>query len=406
MIWSGILVVASLGGAPLYDADPDHPWNAVHRVFYVRRFTTGEVYEHDAALDPPWSTWSRFYNDKEFHNRVLDVLDRFLKQPEEAVERQPALRRAILLRDLWPVFDAQTNHLLAKADTARLRQQALGERIAKVMRRLELSIAEVQQLPDALRMESDRQTLPTMFNPQSPDSPFLPPDLFDADGSWLPFAARRQKIAAVQHLSQAGFRSVFVPFVRASPDRQATLEAMRRYSDKNNSVPFPNGTMTALVRRTMLPTTSGEIVVTPLVESLQLAVADQSQDRRFKFVIDRAALLAGGRGLRAVTRDEALDAWGFGNPRGHDIKYDADGDELMLGMFAGSASRGYSALARCGMCHHAKEGRLFANSAQSSSSVEERSFDEQVSAILARKSESESWRAYQTLRRRSADEVN
>ena len=71
----------------------------------------------------------------------------------------------------------------------------------------------------------------------------------------------------------------------------------------------------------MLQTTSGEIVVTPLVESLQLAVVDQSQDRRFKFVIDRAALLAGGRGLRAVTRDESLDAWGFGNAglNDHDV---------------------------------------------------------------------------------------
>lgn len=43
MIWAGILIVASLGGDPLYDPDPDHPWNAVHRVFYSRRFSNGDA---------------------------------------------------------------------------------------------------------------------------------------------------------------------------------------------------------------------------------------------------------------------------------------------------------------------------------------------------------------------------
>jgi hypothetical protein len=272
------------------------------------------------------------------------------------------------------------------------------------VRRLELSPGEAQQLPDTLRVECDRQTFPATFDPRSADSPFLPPDLVDADGPWVPFAARRQKVAAEQHLSHARFRSVFVPFVRVSADRQTTLDALRRYSDRRNSIPFPNGTMTALVRRTMLPTTSGEIVVTPLVESLQLVVVGQPQDRRFKFIMDRAALLAGGRGLRAVAKDETLDAWAFGNAFVHDIRFDADGDQLVLGRFAGPASRGHSAL-NCATCHHRKGG-LFANSSQSSSPAEERSFGEQVRAILSRKAESESWKAYQSLRSRAARGAN
>src|SRR5579872_3140651 len=329
MIWSGVLIVTCLGGDPLYDPDPDHPWNAVHHVFYSRRFSNGDVYEHEAALDPPWLNWSRFYNDEEFHKHVTGVLDRFLKQPEEEVERQPALRRAILLRDLWPVFDAQTVQNLAKTDTARVRQQAIRELVAKAMRRLELSKTEAQELPDNLRVECERNTLPATFDAKSPDSPFLPPDLFSEDGTWVPFAPRKEKIAARHHLSQAGFRSVFVPFVRVSADRQATIEALRRYSDRRNSVSLPGGTTMALVRRTVLPTASGEIVVTPLVESLQLVVVDQPQDRRFKFIMDRAALFAGGRGLRVVTKDETQDAWGFGNLWGHEIKFDTDGDALL-----------------------------------------------------------------------------
>lgn len=396
MIWSAFLAVACLGGDPLYDADPDHPWNAVHRIFYARRFSNGVVYEHEAAFDPPWSNWSRFYNDEEFHKRVIGVLDAFLKQPEADVERQPALRRALLLRDLWPVFDAQTVEDRAKDDAARARQQAIRDRVAKAMRRLELSKMEVQHLPDNLGVEGDRETFPATFDPGSPDSAFLPRDLFDEKGPWVPFAPRKQPIGARGHLSQAGFRSVFVPFVRVSGDRQATREALRLYSLVGRKhIPLPKGTMTALVRRMALPTRSGEILVTPIVESLQLAVVDEPQDRRFKFVMDRAGQLARGRGLRAVGKDESLDAWGFGSLRGHHVKYDTDGDELAFGAIANPASKGYPAMS-CMICH-SKRGELFANSVSSFAAADELPFDDQVRAILSQKSESESWKAYQTL---------
>src|SRR5262249_28678470 len=153
---------------------------------------------------------------------------------------------------------------------------------------------------------------------------------------------------------------------------------------------FPKGSMMALVRRSALPCKSGELIPTPLVESLQLIVVDQPHDHRFKFVMDRAALLAGGRGLRAVTKDETLDAWGFGNLFPHEPRKDTDGDFLVLGEFAGPASRGFKALNTCAACHGNK-GRLFANSGLHQSRVEERPFAEQVRAILLQKSQSESW---------------
>lgn len=394
-MWPYLVLLACCGGGPLYDPQPDHPWNEVHHVFYARRFSNGEVYQHDAAFDPPWTTWSRFYNDEEFHRRVITILDSFLKQTEESVERQPAVRRAILLRDLWPVFDAQTK--LPNDKTVRDRQKAIRERVAKVMRRLELSEEEAQQLPDNFRLECDRKTFPATFDPDSPESPFLPPDLFDKEGSWVPIAPRRNAIAANDHLRQAEFRSIFVPFVRVSADRKTTLDALRQYSHPVKRVPLPKGTMMVLVRRTVLPSTSGDVIATPLVESLQLIVVDQPQDRRFKFVMDRAALLAGGRGLRAVARDETLDAWGFGNLRPHAPRKDTDGDFLVLGEFAGPASRGLIALQICAVCHGAK-GQLFANSCSATSPVEERPFDDQVRAILSQKSQSDTWDIYKWLR--------
>lgn len=392
-MWPCTVLLIFCGADPLYDPQPDHPWNAVHQIFYARRFSNGEVYQHDAAFDPPWRTWSRFYNDEDFHAQVIGVLDVFLKQSEEAVERQPPLRRALLLRDLWPVFDGQTR--LPNDKMVHDRQRAIRERVAKVMRRLELSEEEAKHLPDNLRVECDHKTYPATFDPESPESPFLPPDLFDKEGTWVPFAPRRNAIAANSHLQQAAFRSIFVPFVRVSADRNATLQALRQYP----RVSFPKGTMMALVRRTALPSTSGELVATPLVESLQLFVVGQPQFPRFKFVMDRAGLLAGGRGLRAVTKDETLDAWGFGNSFPHDTpRKDTDGDFLVLGRFAGPASRGSKTLETCFSCHGGGQGRLFANSGNGGSDVEERSFDDQVRGIFSQKSKSENWDIYKWLR--------
>ena len=104
------VILTCLGALPLFGPTKDNAWDELRQAFYTRQFTTGEVYEHDAALDgPPYSTWARFWYDDEFHEQVAGKLDAFLKLGVDEIEQQPAVRRAILLRDLWAVFDAQFN---------------------------------------------------------------------------------------------------------------------------------------------------------------------------------------------------------------------------------------------------------------------------------------------------------
>src|SRR5205085_7294128 len=91
--------------APLYDSRPGHPWDQAREIFYIRRFSTGEVFEHPHAFAPPWDEYVPFVHDEAFYEQVRSRLDAVEKLPPAQMEQQSALRRLIFLRDLWPAFD-------------------------------------------------------------------------------------------------------------------------------------------------------------------------------------------------------------------------------------------------------------------------------------------------------------
>src|SRR5947207_398964 len=139
MAWPCLLLCVCLSADPIYDPQADNPWNRLYDIFYTHRFSNGDVYWYDGALDPPWDPWSRFHRDEKFFGDVVARLDAFQRLPATQVERQPAVRRALLLRDLWPVFERQSSDFLIKGDAAAsARQREFSVRLAKVIRRLEL----------------------------------------------------------------------------------------------------------------------------------------------------------------------------------------------------------------------------------------------------------------------------
>jgi hypothetical protein len=386
----------------IYDRSPDHPWNKLRRIFYSHTFSNGEVYEHDAALDPPWSNWAPFYNDQAFHDQVVSVLNEFLAQPADQLQGQPPLRRAIMLRDLWPVFDAQTKNHLAKEKAAAGRQAKLRDLLTKAMVRLELAEEEALQLPNNYQAACDKRTFPPQFDVASPKSPFLPPGLFDNEGGWVPFAFDEDQVGALGHITHAAYRTVFVPMMRVADDRKLTLDLLSQYTKSRGKMAVPDGTVLALVRMTVLPVRTGELMVTPLMESLQLIFVDQAGDHRFKFVLDRAALLNDDIGLRAVDENEPVDAYAFesGGLHPHHPKFDVNGERLVFGRYAGPAGRGVPLLSHCIACHGRSVGRqLFANThASSLGRARPTTFDEQVNLVLSKKQDSFSWGMFQALR--------
>ena len=400
------VMLACYCAIPIFGPTEKNAWDELRHVFYVREFTTGEVYEHDAALDnPPYSTWARFYYDDQFYEVVIAKLDTFLELGVDEVERQPAVRRAILLRDLWPVFDAQIHTRLPfdgensryreASDAAKTRQIELRKRVAKVMRRLELSEQEVQELPDNLLAAAASAKIPVAFDIASAENGFIPADLFDETGPWVAIGQGKKTPGASSHAGR-GARSVFVPYIRVSANRQDSLDFLTKY--RKAPLSPPPGTLLALARRMTLPVSSGRIVATPVLESLQLAVVAPPKDYRFKFVLDRADLVAGRPGLRMLSGTDPVDAFGFESSGLHLMKpkYDSDGEMLVLGITAGQPA--VTSLGHCAACHGTTVGaRLFANGNGADFLIAPTTWNEQAQLIISLQEKNETWQAYRNL---------
>ncbi len=124
----------------LYDRNPDHVWNRLYRSFYGRAAADGREYGYD-ELDPLlWDSTKRHLSG-ESHDRAIRVLDEFLRIHAERLIPDP-LKRAILQRDLWAVFDWAAGAPEPKS---------LQVKLAQVIRRLALSDNEIRSLPDNYR---------------------------------------------------------------------------------------------------------------------------------------------------------------------------------------------------------------------------------------------------------------
>jgi hypothetical protein len=170
-----LLATALLAGEPIFDSRPGHPWDQVRDIFYVRRFATGEVFEHPHAFGPPWNEFIPFTRDADFYEQVLSRLEAVEKLPPAQMEEQPASRRLIFLRDLWPVFDGLhfAHHSWPRdedkeaSEKAVARRDELLRRVARVMKRLELTEEEVRALLNAFQTIGEKQLYPKAFDPSS-----------------------------------------------------------------------------------------------------------------------------------------------------------------------------------------------------------------------------------------------
>ena len=104
------------------------------------------------------------------HTQALRLLDEFLITAGDRLIADP-LKRAVLQHDLWAVFDwAAAPRFDGRDERA---QTALMTRLARVIRRVALTRAQIEQLPDtyAEAARSDAS---------------LPDDLVSAEGKWVP----------------------------------------------------------------------------------------------------------------------------------------------------------------------------------------------------------------------------
>jgi hypothetical protein len=333
----------------IYASDPDHIWNRLFRLFYVRHARDEQQYGGDEP--DPYLWWqTKYLLSGSSHDEALKLLDEFLEQHSERAVTDP-LKRAFFQRDLLAIYD----WLSSPSDEQTQDRSELQKRIAEIIRRLELSEDPVRKLPDNYEDAVREHVFPTTYDPANPQRPFLPADLFDPKGTWVCLGEQQGRPVASDHLEFFHGRSIFLVFFQMPGGRAKTLEYLAKLRDVPKKwgpnpdmlpflrdgqadlaglVPYPEppqfpiGTRMALVRQIVLIDSNGNPTRTKLTESVQMRVyraihfdmggtGTHSQDF-FEFTISRKGLLSGqAGGLRAIIPGEKEFA--FFRAHGNDV---------------------------------------------------------------------------------------
>src|ERR1039457_118469 len=87
----------------IYDPNSAHLWNRLHRAIYVRVAPDGTEYGND-RLDPLLWLDTKHLRVGPSYQQFIGMLDELSAGGWDAREQSP-LKRALLQRDLWGVFD-------------------------------------------------------------------------------------------------------------------------------------------------------------------------------------------------------------------------------------------------------------------------------------------------------------
>ncbi len=306
---------ATIRAANPYDRDPQHLWNRLHQTLFLRTAADGRQFIHD--LDPLLFTHTNHLLTGPSHQRATAVMDEFLRDHGETLIDDP-LKKAMLQRDLWATFDwnAFVPDDWVRSHTLEPPSRELRSRLVAMIGRLALTPEQVARLPDNLALAAASAVAPTKFDRQHPEQAFLPADLFDENGAWVLVGTDSEPAARTHEQSCSG-RSAFFVFLNLPAGRAATVEYLKGL---NGARQLPVETQVALVRRTILLDSAGNIMVSPIAESVQLRVyleipatsaahAVSGRQAVIEWTLDRAALLRGKGGLRAVPKGEKAFAF-------------------------------------------------------------------------------------------------
>lgn len=285
----------------VYDPNPKHLWNRLNQALFERTATDGKKYGLDELDTLYWANTTNLLSGSSYRD-ATKVLDEFIDTHGEKLISDP-VKRALLQRDLWQLFDWTTYHHERPNKVHRSfsknfpdETRELQSRLAIVLRRVALTSNEIAALPDNYA-QADAKRLPD-----------LPHHLFDTNGDWVNLGISGYiSDVAPTHSRNFGARSGFSVFVRVPENRQAAisyLDSLRNFARDNHTwvyranqntgflnaprdrlvlsrdIPqFPTNTEWALVRRMCLIDSDGDIQLSPLIESIQL--------RRY-FKIERA----------------------------------------------------------------------------------------------------------------------
>jgi hypothetical protein len=260
-------ILKTLAPLPHYDPDRHHLWNRLHAALN----TWVVVGQPERRFSSDWlgcPAEDRFLTG-EYQAAAITLLGEFLAAEGTAGISDP-LKRALMQHDLWIVFDW----------AERTGRSKLARRLAAVMKRVALSREDIGRLPDNFSLAVKGGGFQPRFDPAHPDNPFLPADLLDPQGPWIAIGNRGGETSipvAFLHVKFFEGRDSFVELIQLPGGRPEGLNYLRDLATAKAPgemrVPaFKKGTQVALLRRMMLLDDRGEIVCSPLTETLQVRV--------------------------------------------------------------------------------------------------------------------------------------
>jgi hypothetical protein len=296
VLFSAIVLKASdtPDGNTNYDPDPNHLWNRLNETLFERTAQDGKKYGLD-ELDILY--WGRTTNllAGTSHHKALAILDEFIHTHGEKQIHDP-LKRALLQRDLWELFDWSTGY--TSSPNEKLARRELQSRLAIAIRRLALTTNEIAALPDNYARTTKNS------------APDLPTGLNQTNGDWLSVSDQNDLPTVPSHVASFRGHSTFQVLVHFPERRQAAiayLDQLRRFEhvwiyvtndssfattnepreilSLNPNLPqFPTNTDWALIRRMCVIDADGNIRPTPVMESVQMRPCCGIGDPTFEMV--------------------------------------------------------------------------------------------------------------------------
>jgi len=320
-----------------FDPDPNHPWNQLYGMLFIRPAWNGKLYGQD-EMDPLYWSSSRYLLEGPLYQKALTFLDGFIQSDSAQLIKDP-LKRALLQRMLWAVFDRWSAfYPFDRRDgTFDSERRQLQVRLVKIMRSVALSNEEIDTLPNNYSREITEKTYPPAFDPNHVDRPFLPAAFF-SHTDWVELGTDRDELVAPVHVKEVSGRSNFHVFISLPSGRNDTLAYLKLLNsfqphwvyDQDKSGPFvdrnrkgppwtnaevpqvPLFTKFALVRTANLINDKGELHRSPLMESVQIRVvrtilpnhSSGGEQSFLFFALDQKKLMQGEGGLTAMGKDD------------------------------------------------------------------------------------------------------
>jgi len=154
----------------LFHPDPNHIANRLYGQVHTRVSQNGTEYGFD-DLDPLLWVQTRYLLTGPSHKEAVRLLDEFLSTHAETQIPDP-VKRAILQRDLWAVFDWAAPSPNNGDQPAR---EEIDNRLGPILRRLTLTKEQIKALPDPYVRAIQKKEFPAEYDPARSERAFLPP---------------------------------------------------------------------------------------------------------------------------------------------------------------------------------------------------------------------------------------